>query len=118
MDSAKTLWYWNRQTPVLNQIATAAQMNINGFTLPANAVYFQDAFLFIKEGGGASTTQTLIQIKLTYGGGVAPVYSATNVRSVLFFLVEVEEKKRKEKKLTLSISSGKKTPSAQTDLHV
>jgi hypothetical protein len=77
LDSAKTLWYWNRQTPVLTQIATAPQMGINGFTLPANAVYYNNGFWFIKEGGPAVTQQTLIQIVFTYNANQNPVYSAT-----------------------------------------
>ena len=89
LDSAKTLWYWDRQTPVLTQIATAPQMGINSFTLPANAVYYNDGFWFIKEGGPAVTTQTLIEIVFTYGGS-GPVYSGTKVRvSFFFFLVGV-----------------------------
>ena len=78
MDSAKTLWYWDRVSPVLTQLATAPQMGINSFTLPAHAVYYNNAYWFIKEGGPAVTTQTLIQIVLSYNVNQDPAYASTN----------------------------------------
>jgi hypothetical protein len=78
LDAAKTLWYWDRQTPTLTKIATAAQMGIGSLTLPANAVYYNGGYWFIKEGGGAVTQQTMYEINFTYVNS-NPVYSSTKV---------------------------------------
>ena len=84
LDAAKTLWYWDRQTPTLTRIATAAQMGIGSLTLPANAVYYNGGYWFIKEGGGAVTQQTMYEINFTYVNS-NPVYSSTKV--CVFFWV-------------------------------
>ena len=84
LDAAKTLWYWDRQTPTLTRIATAAQMGIGSLTLPANAVYYNGGYWFIKEGGDAVTQQTMYEINLTYVNS-NPVYSSTKV--CVFFWV-------------------------------
>ena len=102
LDSQKTLFYWDRQSPTLTQIATAATMGITAFTLPANAVYYNGGYWFIKEGGGAVTQQTLIEIVFTYGANQNPVYSATKVRLLLLFLTAVA--------VFFSPRSKKKTP--------
>ena len=97
-------------------------MGIAAFTLPANAVYYNNGFWFIKEGTAAVTQQTLIEIVFTYGAGVAPVYSATKVR---FFCVkspspevEVEEEEEEETDLSHADLFNKHLPEKQTDVHV
>ena len=70
LDSTRRLWYWDRVSPTITRLTSAtSDIGLSGFAQPANAVYYQNAYWFVRETEQAVTSQTLIKVELAYGSG-------------------------------------------------
>jgi len=68
--SPKSLYLWDRGAS-LTLLATEAQAQV-GTTIPANAVFYNDAFWFFQQ----NATANLVRVNLSYSGGL-PSWSGT-----------------------------------------
>jgi hypothetical protein len=68
--------FWDRG-PALVTIATATQLGLVGASLPLDAVYYNNAFWFVRNTLDTGVTrQTLVQVKLNYDAAGRPSFAS------------------------------------------